>query len=1001
MGLFSSKTKYYVSSSTFPLFSENQRVDNYVSGILDYTSNSTLEKYEYFKYHYDTSRLRDIRGFINWADKSGFSGAMGKIYSTFYGDAEYDNVVVTDALKDLVPVESNQVLQVYSTVLNTFSEDFWLKFLATQQGVAYLFFEGTGVDYTVSFPDDNHIKATFTNGKVVEGELPPYANTHRYLEISYSIETTTTGNKKDANGDDVLDPDTNEPIVVTEISYTYGYYHYREGAGNVKLNALIENNTIHGTSTFYPVIPIRTNTSWYGGGAATHIGNALKHLHMYKQSMGPLDCYGNLKNSLAEGISKSGNGSLGDIDYMTIILGIAINSHNQADQHYLFEFFYNLYANYQLQQGKVPELKSGGVATYNGKGAIKDYFHSLYYNLGYDQSTSTYSTRGWFSKWFKRRSSRWASFNIYNGSSNLNLTYDWGNAGYFEANGKWKPNARLGEYGVLAGLQRHNYSVWEVVTDAEGNPITHYNEDTGRNETEYELNTYTVYTNLILFCKQTSENRWKFVMFSGLQLTNLVYAGKSVVTDPYSDVKDSGSSKVLEHDFSSDSDGTYDDYTLFSFNYVENPGDSPSAFIVPLEQNTFYEVGVPHQVDISYGCQYLICNCWVAKKVKWYNRGWFSIALSFVGMSVMWWAPTVWTYFAVIFTVAFTAKALELLNKICVTIFGESFGNSLYKAIIIVVKTILAILASFFFYLGEAFPIFYLFWAICVTLYATITAAEYVRQGYDLWDAVKRGAVEGAGVAAGSAISGGMGSTWGTTAASAVGAAASSFISTTGNAYLNGESFGSAFKQGIKAGVISGATTYVLSGLMNMWQGVDFAGPTQNAISTAQKEMVSEAIAKQGTAAFIGNMAAEVTKQVLLNPNTYVNILSSSVVERAYHKIANLENDYQEFNNKLASAYKALNIINMQMSSMITAEYVAILQACLGRLTVDGTNADLDPEGWLTQATATGHDQLKMVLAGPSFFVDNKLSLTGYSPYSLHYTQQDYDIVFTETLQIN
>lgn len=992
MGWFSSKTKYYVSSSTFPLFSQNQRVDNYVSGMLDYTSNSTLEKYEYFKYHYDTSRLRDIRGYIKWADSSGYSSAMGRINTTFYGDAQFDNDAVTVALKELVSTESNQVLQVYSTVLNTFSEDFWLKYLATQQGVAYLFFEGTGVDYTVEFPDENHIKATFSNGKVVEGALPPYANTHRYLEISYSIETTTTTTKTDDEGNETT---------VTEITYTYGYYHYREGAGSAQLNSLIANNGIKGTATFYPVIPIRTNTSWYGGNAATYIGKALQKLHLYKQSEGPSECYNKMKSSLAEGIAKSGNGSLGDIDYMTIILGVAINSHNQADQHYMFEFFYNLYANYKLMKGEVPELKSGGVSTFNGKGALKDYFHTLYYNLGYSLSTTGATSRGLFSSWRKTGSSNWTKFTIYNGSSNLNLTYDWGNAGYFEANGKWKPTAKPGEYGVLAGLQRHDYTVWEVVTDAEGNPVRHWNEDTGRYETEYELNRYTNYINMVLFCKQTSINRWKFVLFSGLQLTNLVYHGKSVVTDAYSDVKDSGSAKTLEHSFEKDSDGTYDDYTLFSFNYVENPGDDPSAFIVPLEQTSFYEIGVPHQVDVSYGCQYLICNCWVKKKVKWYNRGWFSIALSFVGMSIMWWAPTVWTYFAVIFTVAFTAKALELLNKICVTIFGESFGNSLYKAIIIIVKTVLAILATIFFYLGEAIPIFYIFWAVCVVLYATITAAEYVRQGYDLWDAVKRGAVEGAGVAVGSAIGGGMGGTLGTTAASALGAAASSFVSTTGNALLNGESFGSALKSGLKAGAISGATTFLMQGALNLYNGQSFMGSTSSGLTLDQKEAVSKAFTEQGTSAFVGKLATEVTKQVLTNPNTYVNILSSTAAERIYHKIANIENDYQEFNNKLASAYKALNIVNMQMSSMITAEYVAIMQACLGRLTVDGTNADLDPEGWLLQATTSGHDQLKMVLAGPSFFVDNKLSLTGYSPYNLHYTQQDFDITFTETLQIN
>lgn len=1017
MGLFSSKTKYYVSSSTFPLFNPDQRINGFEAAMLDYTSNSTLEQYEYLKNYYDTSRLRDIRGLINWADRSGYHNTMGKISTLFYGDAQFDNNTVTAALKQYVSVSANQTLQVYATSLNRFSEDFWLKHLATQQGKANLFFEGTGVDYTVDFPTTNTIRATFSNGQVVQGSIPDQANTYRYLEICYSIETST---QTTVNG-----------TIVTNITYSYGYYDYRENSGSAAFDTLIKNNGIVGTKSFYPVIPIRTDTAWFTGTNATHINNILKQLHLYKRNeLLTTTPYEKLKATISEGISKSGNGSLGDIDYMTIILGIPINTRNSSDARYLFEFFYNLYANYSLMKGNVPQVQSAGVSVYSGKGALRDYFNELFTNLGYSRTTTTRSGKSFFS-WVKRNSYvsedyGFSKFNIYNAKSNLNLTYDWGHAGYFEANGKWKPNAKISECGVLAGLYRHTWTQWDPKTDSEGNIIYH-ETSSGQYEPVYELNTYSCDINLVLFCKQTSTNRWKFVLFSGLSLQNLVYHGKSVYTDAYADVKDSSQTTQLEHNFTEDSDGTYDDYKIFSFKYVEEPGDGNSAFIVPLEQNTFYEIGVPAELDISYGCQNLICNCWVKKKVKWYNRGWFSVALSFVGMSLTWWSPTAWTYFAVIFTVTLTAKALELLNKICVTIFGESFGNSVYKALIIVVKVVLQILATIFFYLGNAIPIFYIFWAICIVLYATITAAEYVRQGYDLWDAVKAGVIEGTGAAIGSmgaalggvgaGASGAAGSTAGAAAGSTasgiagtignVGIAAatsfaSTFVTTAGNAWLNGESFGSAFRSGLKQGVIAGVASGLFKGMGNLYNGHSFLGTevTSPGIDIGLKDNINESIANNGLGSTVGTLAVGALKYTLTNPNTYAKLISATAAERIYHKLANMENDYQEFNNKLGSAYKSLNVMNFLLNSLLTAELVAVMQACIGKQTTEGNVTDIDPEAWLTQATATGHDQLKIVLCGPSFFVDNKLSVLGYTPYPLHYTQQDFDLVFTESLQI-
>lgn len=976
---FKSKTKYYVSSSTFPLFDDEHRIDNYEAAILDYTSNSSIEQSEYLKNYYGTSRLRDIRGFINWADRSGYSGAMGRISATFYADAQLDNDILTIATKQYVSINPNDTYKVYKSNLNIFSEDFWLKHLATQQGKAQLFYESASINYTVSFPTEDTIRATFKNGTVIEGKIPNNASRSRFIEMEYSIITETITDKVDAEGNVVVDPETGEPVKISTYTYQYGYYDYQEGSGNETLDNLIKNNGITGSRTFYPVIPIRTDTNWYSGTSAEYIGKALKQLHLYDAKLGPKDTYGKLKDVLIEGINKSGKGSLSDIDYMTILLGVAINSKNKADQRYMFEFFYNVYVNYKLMNGETPQGVLGGLSTYSGQGNLRKFFGSVFKKIGNEGSTG-----------FTR-------FTLYNGSSNLNLTYDWGHAEYFEANGKWQPKAKVGEYGVLAGLQKHSWSEYIPRTDSEGNLIYHYNEDTGQNELQYELVHRESYINETLFCYQSSENRWHFIMFAGLGLTNLVYHGKTVYTDAYDAVKESDSTNTLQYSFKGDSDGTYDEYTLFSFSYVENSGRTPSAFIVPLEQSTFYEIGVPYEVDISYGCQYLVCNCWEKKKVRWYQHGWFSVILSFT-VAIICPIGIVSTIFFTIGVVLLTAQILELTQKILCTIFGESLGNSIYKWSLVIIKTILIWVATICFKIPV---IGWIIWAICITIYATITAAEYLRAGYSLEQAIMRGAAEGAiaGIASGAAsmAGGAVGQVAGNVAGAMVSGFVSGMVQGTGTSLLNGKNLGQSLKTGLIQGAISGGTAGLFQGLGNLWNSGSFIGDSSVA-DVASGNSTSNPSANDFS---LGEVIGAGVGSVMRNPMTYMNLLNLTMAEQQYHRMANLENDYQEFADKYAAANRVLDMLNQMRGSTVTAEFVCKMQSCLGRLlTLFPDAISMSPEAFLSMATTTGHDQLKSVLGSVTTFVDSQLSMDGYEPYQLFYTQMDYSLTFTETSTI-
>ena len=109
-----------------------------------------------------------------------------------------------------------------------------------------------------------------------------------------------------------------------------------------------------------------------------------------------------------------------------------------------------------------------------------------------------------------------------------------------------------------------------------------------------------------------------------------------------------------------------------------------------------------------------------------------------------------------------------------------------------------------------------------------------------------------------------------------------------------------------------------------------------------------------------------------------------------FHRIANLENDFQEFSNAAAQAQKALQILQANQDSTTTAEFVCKLQANLGRLLTLFPDMILStsPENFLQIAVATTAN-LKVGASNVYTFVDGKLGMQGYTPYTLYFNQVD------------
>lgn len=1084
-----SSTTYYVSSSTFPLFDRNKRPSNYLAGLLDYSSNSTIEQSEYFRSYYNTSRLRDLKCLLNWAKTSGYNDHMGNVTSTFYADAQFDNDAVTVGLAELVPVGENQKLQVYLTNLNRFSEDFWIRYIATQQGLAYKFYD-LDITYSLEFPDENTIKCVFSDGTTFQGTIPSDADSKCFLEISYSIETTTETQE--------VNPDTQEPTTVSKVTYTYGYYDYKEGGGSEIFDNLIANNRTNVARTFYPTIPIRTDTHWLSGDDATHINNILKKLHIYNaRDLVDTTPYEKFKEYLIKGCNENGT-NLGDIDYMTVILGVTINSRNKADNRYLFEFFYNLYVNYALSIGNIPQNQTAGYHLEGHTGFLAQAFSHYYEGIGfegYDESSGS-------KKGCSHGGKGYSSFNIRCYKTNLNLTYWLGHAEYFECNGKWKDTAQIGECGVLAGRREYKFQGLTTVYDPSDGT------------TSLQSKSGTTSNNVIMFCKQTSANRFHMVMFIDLHLQNLVYHGKSVCTDAYDDIKDSSTTTTIYHDFQEDFPNivvggtgwknhyvpsSWESYDLKMFEYVDTPGREPSAFIVPLEQSTLFEIGEPYQLDVSYGCQYLICNAWDSVTTSWWEDSFLGGILGAICIVIAYVFPVVSFIFYPLGAFFLATAALQFLQKILVAVFGEKLGAQIYNVIIQIIKQVILLVASLCFKIPV---IGWIVWAICMAVYTVITVADYVARGYSIGDALKRGLIEGAIASAASAIGagvgggnsiltksvttglnttgqslqngssvgsalgqgfiaggaiyagaqaggwvgnqlGGIGTTAGAFASGMVRGFTSGFLNSFGNSVLGGSNFRDAFKNGLISGSFSAGMSAAKVGYDQLsrymqWgqysytpaqleaQGKEFT-PLQEGTSANNALGVPNDTTLGKNLEYLGSLDPskvnawdefskvgvstlwEITKNsflvvgtsVLENPNTYANLLTAAYAQQMYHKMANIANDYEEFNDKYRAATKVLNMLNELNNSTVTAEFVCMLQACMGRMAnLFPEFSTITPENWLNMATLTGHDQLKNVLAGPSTYVDSKMTLDGYTPYQLHYTARDPDLTFTETSTI-
>lgn len=947
-----SKTRYSVASSTSPVFDMDNRINQFEAAMLDYTANSVIEYSEYMKSYYNTSRLRGYKQFINWWRKQGNEEVFGKVTATFFGNADIDNTAVAEAIKPMIDLEPTDIFRVFNTDLNFFSEDFFVRHLATEQDKTDWFTSNTDSDYTIDYPNDNnYLVATFTDGRTITGTIPDFSAKTRFLEISYSILSSTT-----ETTDPVYDEEGNlvtDGTTTTVYTYKYGYYQYAEGSGNEALDTIIQNNGIEEDYTFFPVIPMRTNTAWFTGDKADRIEAALDFLE-FNSAETKGSAYETIQNGVEEGLTE---GNIGDIDYITMWLGVSLNSNHPADCRYMYEFFFNLYANQALKDGVDTSEIYTPKNVSNGTGVLNQFYSNF---LGKD----------------------WTSYNNYNtihincSASNLNIYIKWLGSNYFEANGQFKPDAKRGDYGVLCNQFTYTYSYQQPKRDSEGNVIVRHTED--GTYVVYETVTKSTTFDMVFFCHQYSNTRWRFVLFIDPYLSNLVYHGKTVDTGAWTAFSECTTLGTVTHDFTSDWPSAPTNFHKLTFRYVEVRGEPTSAFLIPLEWNTFMECGIVVQTELTYGCAYLIFNSWVKYKTGGFFSGFFGALLGIVtvviGAVVSVFCAPLGSAIMGLGVGMLIVSAIQILTpmitKILSTFFGEAFGNFMYSLINTLLKIVITVIAIVYspFTGGTSLAYATYFWA-AVGASTAMSFDSAMQNGASLGSALFQGALAGASTF----VAGWAAPTLGTDLATGIGTGLDTF----GSSLAEGDSFGDALLASIGAGLLSWGTSKITQVFNNQFNILDTSNLTPGR-NPQLIEALSQALSSAGN-------------KVLKNPATYVELMKVTQQEVYIHKLNNLENDFQEFNNALKTAYDALYNLQNSITSTITAEFVCKLQTCVGRLTTQFPDvmAALGSENFISFSTSTGMDFTFAVLSGPSSFVDNKLSMQGYSPEPLYYLQEE------------
>lgn len=617
MGIFSGKTKTYVSSVVYNMAGDEFKRPNFlkttvlgaITGDSPSVANSITHSY------LNGPRMR-FRSFKRWTERNNYNDVIGLVSGSIATGNRLSYPPIQDAIEPSVP---GAIVRLQTAVIGeadyTYWADQWVAenhpeqlmteytadYDATTNVIRIIWEDTTFEDITpIGFDlEKRYIYATYVEyvgehlQDLIEGDEvtldpgDPFPDTAGWTEVFFEDDgagtthglwskTTFMGNV----------PGENATYSVTEYMYqdevagvrtyqidTQDTWHsaagpllvfiYGEGGSNAELNEMfLPNQNVDG---FYPIIPVRAEAKFLSEKYLPETFKLAKRAYN-RATTGHF-------HQLVDDLKL--NPDLDDIDYTYTVFGVCLNVLEQQSRKYIFRFFEEVMndyggvseAEYAVFQAEWAAAQASQETWMDWREAQADSGNPLYgtpepTRLGYPTmpgSSFEISTPG-------------------NKPINYKVVLKWDTITYLEGTGRLKPDAVADQLWFTKGdLTVYHQEVW--TDDPEGGfgrmpmPI-HYSEE--------------------LFLNwQVTDNTWKRIRLRGLLYKNYVYNGKSV--------------------------------DISGFEALDDPEES--GFIVPLHDGIFREMGMRDGTQMTTACCFLVFNCYTVVKQKWYQTGAFKIVL--------------------------------------------------------------------------------------------------------------------------------------------------------------------------------------------------------------------------------------------------------------------------------------------------------------------------------------------------------------------------------------
>lgn len=203
-----------------------------------------------------------------------------------------------------------------------------------------------------------------------------------------------------------------------------------------------------------------------------------------------------------------------------------------------------------------------------------------YFMLGVNLNTKTKEGREYLFKFFQNlyenqpADSKENSFFISSDNTanlSFNFIVEWDDSKHYFKTGKCVEDAKPGKY--------------YITTETQGE----WQEEEDGSEAGNMVPVWVVTEKNVLFCKQITDSSYEVYEYCNLNHLNKIYKNHSVETLGYDAVNDS----------------------------------DPSPFIVPIELTSWKELGLVKANTLAQEINQIIFNCYVTKKVRWYQTGFF------------------------------------------------------------------------------------------------------------------------------------------------------------------------------------------------------------------------------------------------------------------------------------------------------------------------------------------------------------------------------------------